>query len=71
MSFDGRNSLLPDSTDLFTIFNSDGSIISSNKFLGLADLGGSQSDDWKTNPDTYQSDGDNYLDLCLKMDSTD
>ena len=37
--------------------------------MGLADLGGEQESDWQAYPDTYVADGDNYLDLCLKLDS--
>jgi len=42
-----------------------------NKFVGLADLGYSTDATWKTFPDEYATDGDNYLDLCLVLAKTD
>ena len=40
-----------------------------NKFIGLADLG--IDDLWKTWPEMYETDNDNYLDLCLKLGEND
>jgi len=40
-----------------------------NKFLGLADLG--KGDEWKELPMMYETDGDNYIDLCLLLAESD
>ena len=61
--------MTPGNTDIFTIFKKDGSSLEEAKFVGLADLG--TGDSWKTFPETYQTDNDNYLDLCLKLQSGD
>jgi hypothetical protein len=40
-----------------------------NKFLGVADLG--TDDMWKTWPQLYETDNDNYIDLCLQLTEAD
>lgn len=40
-----------------------------NKFLGIADLGTDEM--WKTWPQLYETDGDNYIDLCLQLNAND
>ena len=67
----GVHPLIPTDTDLFTIFLKDGSTLKSTEFLGLADLGKGTDQSYKEYPEAYQTDSDNYLDLCLKVFSVD
>lgn len=65
MTKDGLRPLLPTDRDLFTVLKARGEVLLSNKFLGLADLG--NGDSYRELPDIYETDGDNYLDLCVRM----
>lgn len=69
VSKDGYHPLIPSDTEVFTIMKKRGQTIlpASGKFLGLADLG-TDTEVWKTYPQIYETDGDNYIDLCLKLD---
>ena len=62
---DGVHSLLPTDTSFFTITLRGEKILTSEEFLGLADLGFLGDESYKTYPQAYRQDGDNYLDLCL------
>jgi len=68
-TINGIHPLLPSDTSLFTIMKARGETLLWNKFVGLADLG--TDDVWKTWPEIYETDGDNYLDLCLHLGPTD
>jgi len=65
MTKDGIHPLIPTDKSYFTITKTDGNVLDASMFLGLADLG--WDDSWKTYPQAYKTDGDNYLDLCLKL----
>lgn len=72
MTINGINPLVPDDTRFFNIVLTRGRTLAITKFLGLADLG-TDTESWKdTNTkQMYETDGDNYLDLCLRMAPTD
>eukprot|EP01062_Namystynia_karyoxenos_P077805 TRINITY_DN7914_c0_g1_i1.p1 TRINITY_DN7914_c0_g1~~TRINITY_DN7914_c0_g1_i1.p1 ORF type:complete len:346 (+),score=73.44 TRINITY_DN7914_c0_g1_i1:65-1102(+) len=67
MTTDGALPLTPDRTDVIRLTDSSGKELPSAAVLGLADLGSSvpQTDCEKK---TYVTDGDNYLDICLRLD---
>ena len=69
ISKDGYHPMIPSDTRLFNIFKPRATKVLWNKFLGLADLG--NGDVWKTWPQTYETDGDNYIDLCLQLTADD
>lgn len=56
---------MPTDRDFFTINVGAGSLPPS-AFLGLADLG-TDTTEYVEFPDLYETDGDNYLDICLRM----
>jgi hypothetical protein len=68
ISTDGIHPLIPSDTRFFTIMKSRGRTLLWNKFKGLADLG-TDPDIWKVEltKQEYETDGDNYLDLCLEL----
>ena len=66
---DGIHPLLPSDTSLFTVYLPRGKTLLWNRFIGLADLGTDEM--WKTWPEIYDTDGDNYLDLCLQLTESD
>lgn len=84
-SKNGIHSLLPNDIDMFTIWKADQLTRSKNSnqvcitddkgvnpcLLGLADLGFTDASDqsFLEFPNSYKSDGDNYLDLCFKVDA--
>lgn len=57
--------MIPSDTSLFTVLKPRGQTLSFNQFIGLADLG--TDDLWKTWPQIYETDGDSYVDLCLRL----
>lgn len=72
-TIDGIHPLVPDDTRFFTILKKRAEKLLWNKFLGLADLG-TNTEIWKdvnelgeklNTKQEYETDGDNYLDLCL------
>lgn len=62
---DGIHPLIPSDTGLFTVMKARGATLLFNRFIGLADLGTDEL--WKTWPQIYETDGDNYVDLCLDL----
>jgi len=62
ITLDGVTSVLPTSPGIFTVVGH----LSQEEipYLGLGDLGKAVSGD---NVDEYQSDGDNYLDICMDL----
>lgn len=71
MTKDGIHPLIPTDTSLFTVIMKRGKTLLWNKFIGLADLGFDGDVTWKDWPESYVTDGDNYLDLCLQLAKTD
>lgn len=69
MTKDGIHPLLPNDTSYFTVLMKRGKTLLWNNFIGLADLGSDES--WKTTPEVYPTDGDNFLDLCLQLGADD
>lgn len=68
-SKDGIHPLLPSDTSFFSILLPRARTLLWNKFIGLADLG--EDEVWKEWPEIYETDGDNYLDLCLQLTESD
>lgn len=66
---DGIHPLLPSDTSFFTILLPRGRTLLWNKFIGLADLG--EDTMWTEWPEIYETDGDNYVDLCLQLTEND
>jgi len=62
ITFDGVSSVLPSSSGIFSVFSAP--TLESVPYLGLADLGKAES---ASTGEAYQSDGDNYLDICLDL----
>lgn len=62
---DGIHPLVPSDTSYFTVMKARGATLLFNRFVGLADLGTDEL--WKTWPQIYETDGDNYVDLCLDL----
>lgn len=62
ITLDGVNSVLPTTEGIFTVVTF--SILEEVPYLGLADLGKAISVKEGT---MYESDGDNYLDICLDL----
>lgn len=75
---DGVHPLTPEDVALFTVGRGPDAdqarvitdVLQSSRFLGLADLGTNYRNDGTAATrvdykDTYQSDGDNYVDLCF------
>eukprot|EP00091_Calanus_sinicus_P010058 TRINITY_DN2339_c0_g1_i1.p1 TRINITY_DN2339_c0_g1~~TRINITY_DN2339_c0_g1_i1.p1 ORF type:complete len:127 (-),score=41.89 TRINITY_DN2339_c0_g1_i1:74-454(-) len=62
ITLDGVYSVLPTMTEIFTVLTL--SSLEEVPYLGLADLGKTVSVEEGTR---YQSDGDNYLDICLDL----
>ena len=71
ISNDGRRSFNPDQTNLFRIKDASGAELPSASVLGLADLGDSPAGSGAAERDGYREDGDNYLDVCLKLSASD
>merc|ERR1712137_591650 len=69
VSYDGRRGITPDRRDIFQLSVADGSPFPDEAYLGLADLGRSIPQT-QCEKDTYDHDGDNYVDVCLKMDTS-
>jgi len=69
VSTDGYHPLIPSDTRFFSILKARAVPLLWNKFLGVADLG--TDDMWKTWPQLYETDGDNYIDLCLSLSAAD
>merc|ERR1712150_11121 len=64
VTLDGVNSILPTTPGIFTILSSP--TMKEISYLGLADLGKTVS----VEPTAlYQSDGDNFLDICLNLEN--
>lgn len=66
MTRNGIHPLVPSNTNLFTVILKRGRTLLFNKFIGLADLG-TKGDSYKKYPEQYETDGDNYVDLCLQL----
>jgi len=66
VTLDGVRGITPDRTDLVQLSSSDGTAFPADSVLGLADLGNSIPQT-QCEKDTYAHDGDNYVDICLKM----
>ena len=69
VSLDGQRPITPDRTDLFVLKDGDAAL-AAVAVLGLADLGKLPAPPPEAlhERDTYASDGDNYLDVCLSLD---
>ena len=67
VSLDGRHPITPDRTDLFEVLDSQGEPLPSASILGLADLGTAPMPKLPCEKETYETDGDNYLDICLSL----
>mmetsp|Transcript_7273 Transcript_7273/g.19039 ORF Transcript_7273/g.19039 Transcript_7273/m.19039 type:complete len:423 (+) Transcript_7273:561-1829(+) len=65
-TLDGVHSFLPSDTSIFDVGLRDGQVLDSAQFLGLADLGAAQEAS-EVHRQTYVQDGDNYIDLCLRV----
>lgn len=68
VTYDGLRSIVPDHTSLFELSTASGAMFPSQNYLGLADLG-STMPSTQCEKDTYVHDGDNYVDICLQMNS--
>ena len=66
VSLDSIKQITPDRTDLFDVLDGSGQPI---VYLGLADLGSAGIPKTQCQKDTYATDGDNYVDICLKLDA--
>lgn len=64
VSLDGVNSILPTTPGIFSVFSAE--TLEEVFYLGLADLGKTVSVDPTAE---YQSDGDNFLDICFDLQS--
>lgn len=69
VSLDGMRQITPDRTDLLRVLDAAGAPLPAAAVLGLADLG-STVPQTQCDKDNYVADGDNYLDVCLKIDSS-
>ena len=67
VSLDGRHPITPDRTDLFEVLDAQGTPLPPSSILGLADLGTTPMPKLPCEKETYETDGDNYLDLCLNL----
>eukprot|EP00927_Polykrikos_kofoidii_P068053 TRINITY_DN63449_c0_g1_i1.p1 TRINITY_DN63449_c0_g1~~TRINITY_DN63449_c0_g1_i1.p1 ORF type:complete len:379 (+),score=45.34 TRINITY_DN63449_c0_g1_i1:62-1138(+) len=66
VTLDGLRGITPDRTDLVELHDAEGSVLPAEAVLGLADLG-SSIPQTQCEKDMYVHDGDNYVDICLKM----
>lgn len=71
VSNDGRRSFNPDQTDLFRLRDGGGAELPAASVLGLADLGNAPAGSSAAERDGYKQDGDNYLDVCLRLGAND
>jgi hypothetical protein len=67
VSLDAVKQITPDRTDLIEIHDASGQPLDNITYLGLADLGAAPMPKTQCEKDTYATDGDNYLDVCLKL----
>ena len=66
VTLDGRRPITPDRTDLVEVRDSAHLPLPPETVLGLADLGATVPQS-ACDKDSYVTDGDNFLDLCLKL----
>jgi hypothetical protein len=71
VTLDGNRPITPDRTDLFNLTDAAGGVLPASSVLGLADLGDSAAPSTKAGRDQMKQDGDNYLDVCLKLRAGD
>eukprot|EP01049_Picozoa_sp_SAG25_P005754 SAG25_NODE_403_length_8470_cov_48.785506_4_plen_361_part_00 len=67
VSIDGQRPITPDRTDLFQLLDARNVSLPSAVVLGLADLGTAPAPKKQCEKDTWLTDHDNYMDICLDM----
>ena len=66
-SLDGLLPITPDRLDIIQVLDADLNILPSNIVLGIADLGPAPIPQTACEKENWVTDGDNYLDVCLKI----
>ena len=69
-TLDGRRPITPDRVDLVEVRSAAGEALEAGAVLGLADLGTAPMPQSQCEKENWPTDGDNYLDVCLKLATT-